>query len=75
MPMTRILAAAVAVLLMAGTAVASEVNPVLPFWSRPFPDGYAAGRDVCVQHRRIRTSHGFRTRVVDNCRAVVSVYD
>ena len=71
----RFFAIAGLILLLSEATASADATPALPFWSKPFPTGYADTGRTCLVRRRHRTAHGVRTELVDTCRPAISVHD
>lgn len=71
----RFVAIAGLILLLSGTAASADATPALPFWSKPFPTGYAYTGRSCLVRRHHRGPHGTRSELIDTCRPAISVRD
>lgn len=67
----RYLTLGAALLLTASLPAMAEPTPALPFFSKPFPTGYAYRRPRCLVRRKIITPQGIEYEVVDECRPVL----
>ena len=75
--MTRLFTylAVVTVSLAGLTPVRADPTPALPFFSKPFPTGYAVRRPSCRERRLIETPRGRRYRTVSVCEPMLRSRD
>lgn len=67
----RVLTVGAAMLIAASLPAKADPTPALPFFSKPFPTGYAYRRPHCLVRREIITPQGVDYEVVDECRPVL----
>ena len=71
----RFLILGAALLLPACLPAKADPTPALPFFSKPFPAGYAYRRPRCLVRREVITPQGVDYEVVDACRPVLRSRD